>query len=62
MLVRDELEKAFSSLKNLEQKIDQAHKNMVDGTDDGAEYSDLIERYSLLGGYSYHADVDRVAR
>jgi ATP-binding cassette subfamily F protein 3 len=62
VLVRDELEKAFSNFKNLERQIDLAHEKMVDGSDDGGEYSTLIERYSLLGGYSYHADVDRVAR
>lgn len=49
MLVRDELEKAFSGLKNLEQEIDHAHQKMVEGDDDGSIYSHLIERYSLLG-------------
>lgn len=60
--VRDELESAFVEIRSLEAQIDLLHTELERGYSDGGEYSEAIERFALIGGYSYHALVDRVAR
>lgn len=60
--MRDELESAFVEIRSLETQIDLLHAELERGHSDGGEYSEAIERFALIGGYSYHALVDRVAR
>lgn len=59
--VRDDLRDAFTELRELEQTIERADKKMQE-TGEYEEYTDAVERYTLLGGYTYGNEIERVAR
>ncbi len=59
--VRDELRDAFSTLRKLESSIREEEKKMEE-TGEYTEYTELIEQYALLGGYTYENEIERVAR
>lgn len=62
--VRDELKNAFIEIRSLEASIQKEEKEMEHNAeyDNYDEYTSLIERYNLLGGYTYENEVERVAR
>lgn len=59
--VRNELKDAFFEIRDLEKKLTAAEEKMAE-TGDFDEYSDVLERYTLLGGYTYENEVEKVAR
>lgn len=59
--IRDELRDAFSDIRELEKIIAVEELKMAE-TGEFTLYTDALERYSLLGGYIYENEVERVAR
>lgn len=59
--IRDELRDAFTEIRALEAALSRAETEM-EATGEFEEYSELIERYTLLGGYTYDNEVEKVAR
>ena len=61
--VREELRDAFKEIRIIEKSLTEAEENMKKEEEfDYENYTDLLERYSLLGGYTYNNEVERVAR
>ena len=59
--IRDELRDAFAEIRELEQTIAREEIQMAE-TGEFEAYTEAIERYQLLGGYTYENEVERVAR
>lgn len=59
--IRDELRDAFGEIRTLEAALTRAEAHM-ETTGEFEEYTELIERYTLLGGYTYDNEVEKVAR
>ena len=59
--IRDELRDAFSEIRELEKTIEQEEVNMAE-TGEYIAYTEAIERYKLIGWYTYENDVERVSR
>lgn len=59
--IRDELKDAFVEIRILEKKIQEEEEKMWE-TWEYETYTDALERYKLLGGYTYENEVERVAR
>ncbi|MFZ2256209.1 MAG: hypothetical protein WAW59_00385 [Patescibacteria group bacterium] len=59
--IRDELADAFSEIRKLEKVIQEEEEKMSE-TGEYDAYTDALERYKLLGGYTYENEVERVAR
>ena len=59
--IRDELKDAFQEIRQLEKKIQEEDEKMWE-TGEYEAYTDAIDRYKLLGGYTYENEVERVAR
>lgn len=59
--IRDELRDAFEEIRTLEAALTRAEAHM-ETTGEFEEYTELIERYTLLGGYTYDNEVEKVAR
>ena len=59
--IRDELRDAFAEIRILETQIEIEEINMAE-TGEFEAYTEAIERYKLLGGYTYENEVERVAR
>lgn len=65
--VREEARKAFSDTTRMQQKLEKMQQEMADRTDYESEgYAELVEkfthlhdRYMLLGGENYEAEIDR---
>lgn len=65
--VREEAKKAFANHTELKQKVDRLQQELTERTDyDSPEYATLVEnftheheRYMLLGGQNYEADIER---
>lgn len=55
-----ELEKSFSEIKNIEKKLSSLVDKMNENNSDKliSEYTDLQERFKLLGGYSYKKEYE----
>lgn len=60
-IVKEELRLAFTDILNLEAELAKAEANMEapGGID---HYTEVLERYHMLGGYDYEREIDRVAR
>lgn len=56
----EELEKSFSEIKNIEKKLSSLVDKMNENNSDKliSEYTDLQERFKLLGGYSYKKEYE----
>jgi ATP-binding cassette, subfamily F, member 3 len=59
--IRDELRDAFADIRILEAVIQKEELKMAE-TGEFEVYTEAIERYQLLGGYTYENEVERVAR
>ncbi len=68
--IYEEAESALSELKDLEEKIDHINHQLATRTDyESNSYLELIEdlnhcteRFSLIGGYTYHADLEKILK
>ncbi|WP_417612578.1 ABC-F family ATP-binding cassette domain-containing protein [Owenweeksia hongkongensis] len=66
--VWEEAESAFSEIKNIETRLDEINHQLATREDyESQSYLDLIEelnhlteRFSLVGGYTYHADLEKI--
>jgi ATP-binding cassette, subfamily F, member 3 len=59
--IRDELRDAFAEIRQLERVIATEEAKMAE-TGEFEAYTDAIDRYKILGGYTYENEVERVAR
>lgn len=59
--VRNELKDAFADIREAEKNLENAEKKLEE-TGEYEDYTDALERYTLLGGYTYKNDVEKVAR
>ena len=59
--VRDELRNAFSEIRTLE-KVIQVEEKKLEETGEYEAYTEAIEKYKLIGGYTYENDLEKVAR
>ncbi len=59
--IRDELRDAFAEIRELERTIAREEEKLADTWEYDA-YTDALDRYKLLGGYTYENEVERVAR
>lgn len=60
-IVKEELRLAFTDILNLEAELAKAEANM-DAPGGIDHYTEVLERYHMLGGYDYEREIDRVAR
>ncbi len=60
-LVRDELRDAFAEIRALEKKINEEEKRLEE-TGEYENYTEAIETYKLIWGYTYDNEIERVAR
>src|SRR5690606_34985275 len=66
--VWEEAESAFSEIKNIETRLEAINHQLATREDyESQSYLDLIEelnhlteRFSLVGGYTYHADLEKI--
>ncbi len=59
--IRNELRDAFIEIRNLEKTIATEEIHMADSGEFIA-YTEALERYKLIGGYTYEHEVERVSR
>lgn len=59
--IRDELRDAFEEIRVLEKTIEIEEMKMAESGEYIA-YTEALERYKLIGGYTYENEVERVAR
>ena len=59
--VRDDLRDAFSTIRNIEKAIENEEFIMAQ-TGEYTRYTELIEQFKLIGGYTYENEIERVAR
>jgi ATP-binding cassette, subfamily F, member 3 len=59
--IRDELRDAFTEIRELERIIAVEEEKMAE-TGEYDAYTDALDRYKMLGGYTYENEVERVAR
>ena len=59
--IRDELRDAFEEIRNIEKELAIEEKKMEE-TGEFERYTELVERYTLLGWYTYDNDIERVSR
>ncbi len=59
--VRDDLRDAFAVIRHLETEIHKEEVIMAE-TGEYIRYSELIEQFKLIGGYTYENELERVAR
>ncbi len=59
--VRDELRDAFSEIRRLE-KIIEVEEKQLEETWEYEKYTEAIESYKMLWGYTYENEIERVAR
>ena len=58
--VRDELRDAFEEIRILEKEIEKA-ENILAETGDSTLYTEYIEKFKVLGGYTYENLLERVS-
>ncbi len=61
IIVKEELRLAFSDILQLESDLEAAEAQM-DAPGGIDHYTEVLERYHMLGGYDYEREIDRVAR
>ncbi|MDD2693968.1 MAG: ABC-F family ATP-binding cassette domain-containing protein [Candidatus Gracilibacteria bacterium] len=59
--VREDLKDAFAEIRSLENEIRKEEEKMNE-TGEYERYTELIEQFKLLGGYTYENEIERVAR
>jgi ATP-binding cassette, subfamily F, member 3 len=59
--IREELRDAFTEIRKLEQII-TTEEARLEETGEYDTYTDALEQYKMLGGYTYENEVERVAR
>lgn len=59
--VRDELKDAFIEIRKTEVLI-QAEEKKLEETGEYEKYTEAIERYKTIGGYTYENEIEKVAR
>ncbi len=59
--VREDLKDAFDTIRSLEKDITKEEEKMNE-TGEYERYTELIEQFKLLGGYTYENEIERVAR
>ncbi len=59
--IRNELKDAFKEIRNLEKIIEEEEKIMSE-TWEYIGYTDAIEKYKFIGGYTYENEVEKVSR
>jgi ATP-binding cassette subfamily F protein 3 len=59
--IREELRDAFTEIRKLEQII-TTEEARLEETGEYDAYTDALEQYKMLGGYTYENEVERVAR
>lgn len=59
--VREDLRDAFTELRALERTIEEEEKKLEE-TGEYEAYTEALERYKLLGWYTYENELERVAR
>ena len=65
--VMEEAETAFAHVKDMQNRLDSLHREMMDRTDYESEdylalvdrYTHLNERFNMMGGQNYRADLER---
>lgn len=60
-MIRDELRDAFSEIRELEKTIEKEEYTMTQ-TGEYIAYTEAIERYKLIGWYTYENEIERVSR
>ncbi len=61
LTVRDELRNAFSEIRTIENTIKIEEKRLEE-TWEYEAYTEAIERYKFIGGYTYENEIERVSR
>jgi ATP-binding cassette subfamily F protein 3 len=64
LLVRDELKRAFREIESFEQKLKQLEQHMQENASDLdaiSRYSEALETFNTIGGYTYEYEIHRVA-
>ena len=59
--IRDELRDAFEEIRVLEKTIEKEEIYMTE-TGEYIAYTEALERYKLIGGYTYENEAERVGR
>lgn len=59
--IRDELRDAYQNLRDIEKEIQKEEKNLEE-TGEYERYTELLEQYKVLGGYTYENEIERVSR
>jgi ATP-binding cassette subfamily F protein 3 len=59
--IRDTLRDSFEEIRTLEKEIEEEELLMSE-TGEFEKYTELIERFKLIGGYTYENEVERVSR
>ena len=59
--VREDLRNAFTEIRQLEQVIASEEEKMLE-TGEYEAYTEALDRFQLIGGYTYENEIDRVAR
>ncbi len=59
--IRNELRDAFEEIRQLEKTIEKEEISMAE-TGEFTKYTEALERYKLIGGYTYENEVEKVSR
>ena len=59
--IRNELRDAFEEIRQLEKTIEKEEISMAE-TGEFIKYTEALERYKLIGGYTYENEVEKVSR
>lgn len=60
-IIRDELRDAFDEIRKLEKTLEIEELHMIE-TGESTNYTEAIERFQLIGGYTYENEIEKVAR
>lgn len=60
-IIRDELRDAFDEIRKLEKTLEIEELHMIE-TGESTNYTQAIERFQLIGGYTYENEIEKVAR
>lgn len=60
-IIRDELRDAFDEIRKLEKTLEIEELHMIE-TGESTNYTEAIDRFQLIGGYTYENEIEKVAR